>query len=119
MPLSVQNPAVKGVFESTVMSRSRVVSTAVGGETYIPIPDGDEDQLQRRAGAVAKLEKGLNLLGHLVASMEWVCNATGAVLSLWPCSVVLAQLSLESVDKWFAVVIVFMQAIRCVLFSQI
>ena len=101
------------------MSRSGVVSTAAGGETYIRIPDGDEDQLQWRAGAVAKLEKRLNLLGHLVASVEWVGNATGAVLSLWPSSVVLAQLSLESVDKWFAVVMVFMQAIRCVLFSQI
>lgn len=41
---------------------ARPSSAAAGGETYIPIPDEDEDQLQRRAGAVAKLEKRLNLL---------------------------------------------------------
>lgn len=40
----------------------RPSSAAAGGETYIPIPDEDEDQLQRRAGAVAKLENRLNLL---------------------------------------------------------
>jgi len=62
MPLSVQNPAVKGFFEPVVMSRSRVVR---GGHWALTAAAARLPPLQRRLVPALVRSRRAQLFGHL------------------------------------------------------
>lgn len=92
------------------------VSTG-GGNHYIQIPVAVADPVCGESTA-ASPEKSLNRFVRFVAFGEWAGNAFGALAFVWATVVMLGGFcsSLNTVDYWFAAVMIFIEAFRLTYF---